>query len=453
MQSKGLPYAEILLVATIALEVIGSIMIVTNVMAAPRATGRLLPAVRRDLSQSVAASRPYHEPAQSFHEERVTGGGLLISRAIELIAVRPMAKTKHTKSNALKIAVIPGDGIGNEVVPEGIRVLEAVGRRFDIAFEWKHFDWSCERFKKKGAMMPEDGLDRLREFDAIYLGAVGYPGVPDHVSLWGLLIPIRRGFQQYINLRPVRLFEGLAQPARRPQAGRHRLLDRAREQRGRVFLRRRPHVCRHRARTGRAAGDVLQARLRSRHALRLRPRHDAQAQARWFRPPSRTASRSRCPTGTSASPTSAKEYPKVKTSQFHIDILTAHLVRNPQWFDVIVGSNLFGDILSDLGPATTGTIAIAPGANINPEKEYPSMFEPVHGSAPDIAGKGIANPIGQIWSGAMMLDHLGHKEAGAAIVKAIEDVARPHHDVRTPDMGGKASCKDLGKALAELVKG
>ena len=361
------------------------------------------------------------------------------------------SKSATVKSNAFKIAVIPGDGIGNEVVPEGIRVLEAVGRRFDIAFEWTHFDWSCERFKKKGAMMPEDGLDRLKEFDAIYLGAVGFPGVPDHVSLWGLLIPIRRGFQQYINLRPVRLFEGLASPLAGHKPGdidyyivRENSEGEYSSVGGRMYAGTENEIAVQQAmfskrgcdRVMRYAFDLSMSRKRREVVSATKSNGISISMPYWDE---RFAD-------------IAKEYPKVKTSQFHIDILTAHLVRNPHWFDVIVGSNLFGDILSDLGPATTGTIAIAPGANINPEKDYPSMFEPVHGSAPDIAGKGIANPIGQIWSGAMMLDHLGHRQAGAAIVSAIE-VLLAEHDVRTPDMGGKASCKDLGKALAELVKG
>ena len=361
-----------------------------------------------------------------------------------------MSKPKKTKSNKLHIAVIPGDGIGHEVVPEGIRVLEAVGRRFDIEFKWEEYGWSCERFKKKGAMMPEDGLQRIRDADAIYLGAVGFPGVPDHVSLWGLLIPIRRGFQQYINLRPVRLLKGLASPlaGRKPGdidywivrennegeyssiGGRmHEGTDQEAAIQTAIFTKK---GC---ERVMRYAFDLAMTRKRKEVTSATKSNGISISMPYWDE---RFAD-------------VAKAYPKVKTSQFHIDILTAHLVRNPHWFDVIVGSNLFGDILSDLGPATTGTIAIAPGANINPEREYPSMFEPVHGSAPDIAGKGISNPIGQIWSGAMMLDHLGHKQAAQAIEKAIETLFSDH-DIRTRDMGGKASCKELGDAMVELVK-
>ena len=362
-----------------------------------------------------------------------------------------MAKQSNVAgSNTLKIAVIPGDGIGNEVVPEGIKVLEAVGRRFDLAFEWQHFDWSCERFKKTGKMMPDDGLDQLRRHDAIYLGAVGFPGVPDHVSLWGLLIPIRRGFQQYINLRPVRLFDGLKCPladrkpgdidywiVRENNEGEYSAIG------GRMFEGTDQEAAIQQAvftrkgcdRVMRYAFNLAMTRQRKEVASATKSNGISISMPYWDE---RFAAIS-------------KEYPKVKTSQYHIDILTAHLVRNPQWFDVIVGSNLFGDILSDLGPATTGTIAIAPGGNINPEREFPSMFEPVHGSAPDIAGQGISNPIGQIWSGAMMLDHLGHPEAARSIVTAIERLLAKT-DVRTRDMGGKASCKELGDALVELVK-
>jgi tartrate dehydrogenase/decarboxylase/D-malate dehydrogenase len=358
---------------------------------------------------------------------------------------------KKDKSNKFKIAVIAGDGIGSEVVPEGIRVLEAAGRRFDIDFKWDEYDWSCERYKKKGAMMPEDGLDRIAKHDAIFLGAVGFPGVPDHISLWGLLIPIRRNFQQYINLRPVRLFEGLPCPlaGRKPGDIDYYIVRENNEGEyssigGRMYegteyeaaVQQAVFTRRGCDRVMKYAFELAMTRERKEVASATKSNGISISMPYWDE---RFAAM-------------AKNYPKVKTSQFHIDILTAHLVRNPTWFDVIVGSNLFGDILSDLGPATTGTIAIAPGGNINPEKDYPSMFEPVHGSAPDIAGKGISNPIGQIWSGAMMLDHLGHKDAADAIVKAIEVVIKDGTAL-TRDMGGKASTKELGKAIEEIVKG
>jgi tartrate dehydrogenase/decarboxylase/D-malate dehydrogenase len=360
-----------------------------------------------------------------------------------------MAKAP-AKTNTMRIAVIPGDGIGNEVVPEGIKVLEAVGRRFDLGFEWDHFDWSCERFKKTGQMMPADGLDQIKKHDAIYLGAVGFPGVPDHVSLWGLLIPIRRNFQQYINLRPVRLFDGLKCPLadRKPGDIDYWIVRENNEGEyssigGRMYegteyeaaIQQAVFTKRGCDRVMRYAFNLAMTRSRKEVASATKSNGISISMPYWDE---RFAA-------------IGKEYPKVKTSQYHIDILTAHLVRNPQWFDVIVGSNLFGDILSDLGPATTGTIAIAPGGNINPEREFPSMFEPVHGSAPDIAGQGIANPIGQIWSGAMMLEHLGHVEAARCIVSAIEKLLGAT-DVRTRDMGGKAMCKELGDTIVELVR-
>ena len=353
------------------------------------------------------------------------------------------------KSNKMRIAVIPGDGIGHEVVREGIRVLEQVGKKFDLEYEFTDYDWSCERFQKTGGMMPEDGLEQIRDNDAIFLGAVGFPGVPDHVSLWGLLIPIRRQFQQYINLRPVRLFKGLQSPlagrepgdidywiVRENNEGEYSSIG------GRMFEGTEQEAAIQQAVFTRKGCDRVM-----RYAFDL-----AMAENR------KTVTSATKSNGISISmpywderfQDIAAEYPDLNTNQFHIDILCAHLVRNPDWFDVIVGSNLFGDILSDLGPATTGTIAIAPGANINPERKYPSMFEPVHGSAPDIAGQGIANPIGQIWSGAMMLEHLGHSEAARAIVTAIEKAVE-ESEVLTPDMGGKATTAELGKAIAELI--
>ncbi|MBI1384522.1 MAG: tartrate dehydrogenase [Rhizobiales bacterium] len=348
-----------------------------------------------------------------------------------------------------RIATIAGDGIGNEVVPEGIRVMEAVAARHGFSLAWDEFDWSCERFHRTGAMMPADGLEQIRGHDAIFLGAVGYPGVPDHVSLWGLLIPIRRTFQQYINLRPVRLFEGLASPlaGRKPGDIDYVIVRENNEGEyssigGRMYEGTEYEAAIQQAVFTRRGCDRVM-----RYAFELamkRPRREVVSATK-----SNGISIS-MPYWDERFAAMAKRYPDIKTSQFHIDILTAHLVRNPHWFDVIVGSNLFGDILSDLGPATTGTIAIAPGGNINPEREFPSMFEPVHGSAPDIAGKGIANPIGQIWSGAMMLEHLGQQAAATAIVGAIETVIRERIAL-TPDMGGKATTGELGRAIAEAA--
>lgn len=319
------------------------------------------------------------------------------------------------------IANIPGDGIGNEVVPEGLRVLDAVSSKYGVQFDYTDFDWSCERYAKLGAMMPEDGIEELRSHDAIFLGAVGFPNVPDHVSLWGLLIPIRREFHQYVNLRPVRLLPGITPPVhgyapgdidfyvvRENCEGEYSAIgglmypdtDQEAAIQQTVFTRQGVD------RILKFAFDLAMSRdakhltsaTKSNGIIHTMPYWDTRFQAM------------------------ADKYPDISTDQYHIDILCAHFVQHPDWFDVVVGSNLFGDILSDLGPGVTGTIAVAPSANINPEKKHPSMFEPVHGSAPDIAGKGIANPIGQIWSAAMMLDHLGQPEAGAAVVRAIESV-------------------------------
>lgn len=357
-------------------------------------------------------------------------------------------KNKGTSDMAkYRIAVIPGDGIGKEVMPEGIRVLDTVGARFGIEFEWDHLDWSCDRYHSAGGMMPADGLDRIRNHDAIYLGAVGWPTVPDHVSLWELLIPIRRNFQQYVNLRPVRLFDGVPCPlAGRPEidfwivrennegeyseiGGRlYAGTDAEMAVQENVFTRRgTDRVLRYAFELARSRPEKhLTSATKSNGIIHTMPFWDERFKAM------------------------GEAYPDVRTDQYHIDILTAHFVRNPSRFDVVVGSNLFGDILSDLGPAVTGTIGIAPSANINPERDFPSMFEPVHGSAPDIAGKGIANPIGQIWSGAMMLDHLGHPDAGQAIVRAIEKVlVQP--ELLTPDMGGKATTAGLGQAVADAL--
>ena len=347
-----------------------------------------------------------------------------------------------------RVAVIPGDGIGKEVVPEGMRVLEAAAKRFGFGITWTCLDWGCETYIKTGRMMPADGIAQLRPFDAIFLGAVGHPNVPDHISLWGLLIPLRRSFRQYVNLRPVRLFAGIETPLKNWKPGQidfcivrennegeysnigGRLYEGTDEEMAvqqTVFTRRGVNrVLRYAFELARKRNKHLTSATKSNGIIHTMPFWDE------------------CFRATGA------EYPDVRTDQFHIDILTAHFVRHPDWFDVVVGSNLFGDILSDLGPAVVGSIGIAPSANLNPEKEFPSMFEPVHGSAPDIVGKGIANPIGQIWSGAMMLRHLGESEAADAVESAIATVLA-QGNVRTPDIGGTASTKELGAAIASKV--
>jgi tartrate dehydrogenase/decarboxylase / D-malate dehydrogenase len=349
---------------------------------------------------------------------------------------------------AHRVAIIPGDGIGKEVVPEGMRVLEAASARFGFALEWKTYDWSCENYTRTGRMMPEDGLEELKGFDAIYLGAVGFPGVPDHVSLWGLLIPIRRGFHQYINRRPVRLLPGVKSP----------LAGRGPEHIDMMIIRENNEgeysEVGGRMHKGTPEETALQVATFTRKGCDRVIRYAFElAMTRRRHVTSATKSNGiihSMPFWDERFAAIAREYPEVRTSQYHIDILTAHFVQHPDWFDVVVASNLFGDTLSDLGPAIAGSIGIAPGANINPEKEFPSMFEPVHGSAPDIAGKGIANPIAQIWTGAMMLDHLGHADAAQAVVKAIERVVSEAR-VLTRDLGGTASTAEVGKAVAALI--
>lgn len=348
-----------------------------------------------------------------------------------------------------RIAVVPGDGIGRETVPEALKVLDVVSRRFGFGLTFAHYDWSCETYRRTGRMMPENGLDLLAQADSILLGAVGYPGVPDHVSLWGLLIPIRRGFDQYVNLRPCKLMPGV----RTPLAGRTEAdID---------FYVVRENTEGEYSSVGGRMFEGTEREFVSQQAIFTRIGTDrilkyAFELAR-SRPKKHLTSATKSNGITFTMPywderfaALAKHYPDVQTDQYHIDILCAHFVQHPDWFDVVVGSNLFGDILSDLGPAVAGSIGIAASANINPEKKYPSMFEPVHGSAPDIAGKYICNPIGQIWSAALMLEHLGETAAGQVIVAAIQTLLR-EGGPRTRDMGGQCGTADVGSAVAQLA--
>ncbi|HEV2198967.1 MAG TPA: tartrate dehydrogenase [Bryobacteraceae bacterium] len=351
-----------------------------------------------------------------------------------------------------RIAVIPGDGIGTEVVPEGLRVLDAAAAKFGIGLAYDHFDFaSCDYYQRHGKMMPDNWKALIGGHDAIFFGAVGWPAkVPDHVSLWGSLLLFRREFDQYVNLRPVRLMPGVPSPLAHRQPGeidfyvvRENTEGEYSSVGGRMFA-------------GTEREVVLQETVFTRIGVDRVLKYAFELAAR--RPKKHVTSATKS-NGISISMPywdervveMAKGYPGVKVDKFHIDILTAHFVRNPHWFDVVVASNLFGDILSDLGPACAGTVAIAPSGNINPERKFPSLFEPVHGSAPDIAGKGLANPIGQIWSGAMMLDHLGHPAAHDAIVQAIEHVTA--HGPRTPDMGGTATTSEIGKAVGAALAG
>ncbi len=348
-----------------------------------------------------------------------------------------------------EIAVIMGDGIGKEVVPEGMKVLEVAGERFGFRLAWTPYPWSCEHYHRTGEMMPKNGLDTLRKYDAIYLGAVGYPGVPDHVSLWGLLVPIRRGFQQYANIRPVRTMKGIASPLRDIEGGKIDFIV-VRENTegeysnigGRMF-------------DGTEQEFVVQNSVFTRRGVLnvMRYAFDMARKREKKRVTSVTKSNGisfTMPYWDEIFREVAKGYPDVKTDQYHVDSLCATLVAHPERFDVVVASNLFGDIISDLGPALTGSLGVAPSASLNPEREYPSTFEPVHGSAPDIFGKGIANPIGQILTGAMMLDHLGYPEAARTIERAVE-VAVADRNVRTRDLGGEASTRQMGETIAELV--
>lgn len=357
-----------------------------------------------------------------------------------------------------RIAVIAGDGIGTEVMPEGLRCMEAAASRFNLDLQFDHFDFSsCDYFERHGKMLPDDWKDQIGGHDAIYFGAVGWPAkVPDHISLWGSLLLFRREFDQYVNLRPAKLMPGVTAPVVRRdgsprQAGEIDMVI-VRENTegeyssigGRMY-------------PGTDREIVMQETVMSRVGVDRVLRFAFEV-AR-SRPKKHLTSATKSngiaitmPYWDERVEAMAKEYPDVKVDKFHIDILTAHFVQRPDFFDVVVGSNLFGDILSDLGPACTGTIGIAPSANLNPDRRHPSLFEPVHGSAPDIAGKQLANPIGQIWCGAMMLDFLGHKAAHDAVMRAIEAVLQPNSGApRTPDLGGTAGTADVGRAIAEAI--
>jgi len=360
--------------------------------------------------------------------------------------------TKH------RIAVIAGDGIGTEVMPEGLRVMEAAGRKFGIDLQFDHFDFaSWPYFEKHGKMMPDDWKDQIGGHDAIYFGAVGMPDkILDHISLWGSLLLFRREFDQYISLRPARLMPGIMAPVVRrdgsPREPGEIDMYIVRENTegeyssigGRMFQ-------------GTAREIVVQETVMSRIGIDrvLKFAFDL-AMSR----PNRHLTSATKSNGIAITmpywdervAEMAKGYPDVRLDKFHIDILTAHFVQRPDFFDVVVASNLFGDILSDLGPACTGTIGIAPSANLNPDRLFPSLFEPVHGSAPDIAGQGIANPNGQIWSGAMMLEFLGYKQANDAILAAIEKVLHPSSGApRTADIGGSAKTVDVGRAIESVL--
>ncbi|TCK24791.1 tartrate dehydrogenase [Pseudonocardia endophytica] len=355
-------------------------------------------------------------------------------------------------TTAHRIALIPGDGIGTEVIPPATAVLDAVGRRHGVSFGYDEFDWSCQRYAAEGAMMPDDGLDRIRDHDAILLGAVGWAGVPDHVSLWGLLIPIRRAFRQYVNLRPITVFDGVRSPLSGARPG---------DTDGGVDL----VVVRENTegeysevggRFGRGTDGELavqEAVFTRTGVARIADYAFDLATRRRNHVTSATKSNGivhTMPFWDSIVDERASAFPGVTWRSEHIDALAAKVVLDPSSFDVIVASNLFGDILSDLAAAVAGSIGIAPSGNLNPEREFPSMFEPVHGSAPDIAGRGVANPLGAIWSASLMLDHLGHPEAGAEVLTAIRETLRTGETL-TRDLGGTATTDDLTRAVLDRL--
>ena len=352
-----------------------------------------------------------------------------------------------------RIAVIPGDGIGKEVVPEGVKVLNAAAEVHGFGLDLVDFDFaSADYYVQHGRMLPEDWFEQLSGFDALFFGAVGWPDVvPDHVSLWGSLLQFRRGFDQYVSLRPVKLLPGVRSPlagrvpgevdfyvVRENTEGEYSSIG------GKIF-------------EGTDRETVVQETVMTRIGVDRILRYAFEL--------ARSRPRKRLTSATKSNGISitmpywdervqnmAGQYPDVDVDKYHIDILTANFVMHPDWFDVVVASNLFGDILSDLGPACTGTIGIAPSANINPERDFPSLFEPVHGSAPDIAGKGIANPIGQIWCASMMLEHLGEHAAAATVMQAIEDVLGRGGNLLTPDLGGHGTTVPLGSAVADAIR-
>ncbi|EHJ92456.1 D-malate dehydrogenase [Vreelandella boliviensis LC1] len=365
----------------------------------------------------------------------------------------PLNEQEQGVTMTHRIAIIAGDGIGTEVMPEGIRALEATAKRFNIDLEFTTFEFgSCDYYLEHGKMLPDDWFEQLKGFDALFYGAVGWPDkVPDHISLWGSLLQFRRRFDQYINLRPCKLMPGIKSPLAGREPGdidfyvvRENTEGEYSSVGGKMF-------------EGTDREVVIQDTVMTRTGVDRVLKYAFEL--------AQTRPRKKLTSATKSNGISitmpywdervvemAKGYPEIAVDKFHIDILTANFVLHPDWFDVVVGSNLFGDILSDLGPACTGTIGIAPSANINPEGHFPSLFEPVHGSAPDIAGKGIANPIGQIWSGAMMLEHLGYKEAGDAMVTAIEEVlSEGDATVLTRDVGGEGTTASLGKAIADKL--
>jgi len=350
-----------------------------------------------------------------------------------------MTSTEH------RIAVIAGDGIGKEVIPAGIAALEAVARGSGVTLSFTELPWGCEYYLRHHRMMDDDGFDRLATFDAIYLGAIGWPGVPDDVSVWQLLLPLRQRFDQYVNLRPMRLLPGLTSPlANRGVADIDMVCVRENTEGEYSGLGGRIHV-------GTSHEVAEQTGLFTRHGIERIVRFAFEIASRRPRRMLASATKSNALRHSmvlwdEVADSVRGSYPSVDFRKYHVDALAARMITHPQTVDVMVASNLFGDILTDLGAAISGSLGVAPGANINPERRYPSMFEPIHGSAPDIAGKGVANPIGAVWAGAMMLDHLGHRDLHDRLLGAVERVVA-NGKLRTPDLGGSSKTAEVAKAL------
>lgn len=346
-----------------------------------------------------------------------------------------------------RIAVIGGDGIGPEVTGAGVRVLEAAREAYPgLELEFTDLPWGCEHYLEHGRMMPEDGLETLSGFDAVYLGAVGWPGVPDHVSLWGLLIPIRRGFDQYVNLRPARLLPGIRSPLANPEGldvtvVRENTEGEYSDAGGRMYSGT-PHEL--------AVQESIFTRRGVERVLRYAYRLASERRGRLVGATKSNGISITMPFFDEIFREISEEFPGVEASLMHADALAARLVLAPQDFDVVVGSNLFGDLLSEITAAVSGAIGIAASANLDPERRYPSLFEPIHGSAPDIAGQGVANPAGAIWAGALMLEHLGYPEAASGVMEALEGTLGS--GIRTRDLGGDAATEDVTAAVADRLR-
>jgi tartrate dehydrogenase/decarboxylase / D-malate dehydrogenase len=359
------------------------------------------------------------------------------------------ARERNDMTDSIRVACIPGDGIGPEVVREAQRVLEAIAKLHGgVEFEFVEFPWGCEYYLEHKTMMPEDGLSMLSDFDTIFLGAVGWPGVPDHISLWGLLLPIRRHFQQYVNVRPVKLLRGMRSPLRDREAGdidfvvvRENSEGEYSDMGGRIH-------------SGTPHEAAVQVNYFSRVGIHRAVRYAFELAVAEGRGSVVGATKSNgivysMPFWDDVFREVAEEYPSIESRLVLADALAAFFVTRPQTLDVVVASNLLGDILTDIGGAIMGSIGVAPAANLNPEKRYPSMFEPVHGSAPDIAGKGIGNPIGQIWTAKLLLDFFGFGDLGGVVLESIEHVLSS--GVTTPDLGGRATTEEVGDAIVGRI--